>query len=123
MYKDRRHELGLIMLDSNWLDQTGFSQTGIYWYEGVILGTAYLDFNQFVPLTEDIDNTDQWHRFRLSVRTDRHIQIYRDGDIISVRRFEYRTPREAYMMLGAGSGVKATIDYVAYDLVSLSKTK
>ena len=99
------------------------TDTGIYWYEGVILGTAYLDFNQFVPLTEDIDNTDQWHRFRLSVRTDRHIQIYRDGDIISVRRFEYRTPREAYMMLGAGSGVKATIDYVAYDLVSSSKTK
>ena len=27
------------------------------------------------------------------------------------------------MMLGAGSGVKATIDYVAYDLVSPSQTK
>ena len=99
------------------------TDTGIYWYEGVILGTAYLDFNQFVPLTEGIDNTDQSHRFRLSVREDRHVQIYRDDNIIGVRRFEYRTPREAYMVLGAGSGVNATIGYVAYDLIGPSQTK
>lgn len=53
------------------------TDTGIYWYEGVILGTAYLDFNQFVPLTEGIDNTDQSHRFRLSVREDRHTDLSR----------------------------------------------
>ena len=31
-------------------------------------------------------------------------------------RYEYRTPRDAYILFGAGGGVEALVDYVAYDL-------
>jgi len=89
---------------------------GVYWYEGLVLGSAFLNFEEFVPIAEGLDNTDTMHTYRLAVRTDRIAQIYRDDEMIGLKRYEYRTPRDAYILFGAGHGVEALIDYVAHDL-------
>jgi len=93
-----------------------FTDTGIYWYEGFVVGSALLSFDQFMPVVEGLDNTDRMHTFRIAVRRDRVTQIYRDGKLIGTRRYEYRTPREAYIQVGAGTGLEALVEYVAYDI-------
>jgi len=92
------------------------TSTGVYWYEGLVVGTALLAFDQFTPVAQGLDNTDAMHTYRLAVRPDRIVQIYRDGELIGVRRYEYRTPRDAYIQFGAGKGTEALIEYVRYDL-------
>ncbi|MHC4574694.1 MAG: hypothetical protein ACYS76_11280 [Planctomycetota bacterium] len=56
------------------------------------------------------------HTYRIAVRPDRVAQIYRDGKLIGARQHEYRTPREAYIQLGAGAGAEVLVEYFAYDL-------
>ncbi len=92
------------------------TDTGVYWYEGLVQGSAFLPFNQYVPLAEGLDNTDAMHTYRLAVREDRIAQIYRDGKLLGVKAFEYRTPRFPYIYIGAGPSVEALVEYVAYDL-------
>jgi hypothetical protein len=92
------------------------TNTGIYWYEGLVLGSAILNFDQFTPVAEGLDNTDATHTYRIAVRGDRVVQIYRDGKLLGVRPAEYRTPREAYFQFGAGPGLRALVEYIAYDL-------
>jgi len=92
------------------------TDTGVYWYEGLVFGSVFLDFEEFGVVAEGLDNTDGMHTYRLSVRADRVVQIYRDEKLIGLRRYEYRTPRDAYILFGAGQGVEALVDYVSYDL-------
>ena len=89
---------------------------GVYWYEGLILGTATLPFDQFTPVAEGLDNSDKVHTYRLAVREDRVAQIYRDGKLVGVRNYEYRTPRDAYIHFNLSKGAEAVVYYVAYDL-------
>jgi hypothetical protein len=91
------------------------TDTGVYWYEGLIVGTEDLDFNEYTPLIEGLDNTDRMHTYRMAVRDDRIVQIYRDDKLIGVRRGENRTPREPYLQFGAGRELEALIEYFAYD--------
>ena len=97
------------------------NDTGVYWYEGLVQGSAFLPFEQYVPLAEGLDNTDAMHTYRLAVREDRIAQIYRDGKLLGVKAFEYRTPRFPYIYIGAGPGVEALVEYVAYDLSGPSR--
>jgi hypothetical protein len=92
------------------------TDTGIYWYKGLVQGSAFLPFSQYIPLAEGLDNTDRMHTYRLAVREDRVAQIYRDRVLLGVKPFEYRTPRFPYIYVGAGQGVEAVVEYVAYDL-------
>jgi hypothetical protein len=92
-----------------------FTDTGMYWYEGVIVGSAILPFDKFKPIIEGLDNTDKMHTFRIAVRPDRIAQIYRDCKLVGTRPYEYRTPRDAYIQVGAGTGLEALVEYVAYD--------
>ena len=92
------------------------TDTGVYWYEGYIQGTAFLPFDQFTPVAEGLDNTDTMHTYRITVRPDRVAQIYRDSKLIGARQHEYRTPRDAYIQLGAGPGAEVLVEYFAYDL-------
>jgi hypothetical protein len=92
------------------------TDTGVYWYEGYIQGSAFLPLAEFVPVAEGLDNTDEMHVYRIAVRPDRVAQIYRDGKPLGVRRGEYRTPRDAYIQLGAGAGAEVLVEYFAYDL-------
>jgi len=91
------------------------TDAGVYWYEGFVVGSALLDFEQFTPVAEGLDNTDDMHTYRVAVRADRVVQIYRDGKLIGTRRCEYRTPRDAYIQFGGGGGLEALVDYVSYD--------
>jgi hypothetical protein len=92
------------------------TDTGVYWYEGFIRGSALLPFSQYTPLVEGLDNTGSMHTYRLAVRRDRVAQIYRDGELLGLRRYEYRTPRDPYIFIAAGSGLKALVEYVSFDL-------
>ena len=92
------------------------TDTGVYWYQGRVQKSALLPFSQYVPLVEGLDNTDAMHTYRLSVRKGRVVQIYRDGKLIGVRRYEYRTPRFGYIFFGTGPGTQALVDYISYDL-------
>lgn len=92
------------------------TDTAAYWYEGYIQGSAYLPLAEFVPVAEGLDNTDDMHVYRIAVRPDRVAQIYRDGKLIGARQREYRTPREAYIQLGAGPAAEVLVEYFAYDL-------
>jgi hypothetical protein len=92
------------------------TDTGVYWYEGLVLGSVFLEFEEFTAVAEGLDNTDAMHTYRLAVREDRVVQIYRDEKLIGAKRYEYRTPRDPYIQFGAGHGAEALLNYVAYDL-------
>jgi hypothetical protein len=92
------------------------SDTAVYWYQGTVMSSALLPFKQYVPLAEGLDNTDAMHTYRVAVRDDRVAQVYRDGKLLGVKPVEYRTPRSPYIYFGAGVGLDALVEYVAYDL-------
>ena len=82
-----------------------------YWYE-----------ERFVPLAEGLDNTDDTHSYRLAVRDDTAVQIYRDGALLAVHDADlltsWRTPaRGSYVEWGLGSPeAEAKVGRVAYDV-------
>ena len=90
-------------------------ENGVYWYSGYTISSSLLNFGQFVPIAEGMDNTDGMHTYRLAICEDHIAQIYRDDVLIGVRRYNYRTPREAYIQFGAGGGVEALVDHISYD--------
>ncbi|MHC4708737.1 MAG: exo-alpha-sialidase [Planctomycetota bacterium] len=92
------------------------TDTGVYWYEGLVYGSVFLAFDEYVPIAQNLDNTDAMHTYRLAVRSDRILQLYRDDKLIGVIPYEYRTPRAPYIQFGAGHGAEALVDYIAYDL-------
>ena len=92
------------------------TDTGVYWYEGLMKGSGTLDFAQHTLITEGLHNTDEMHAYRIAVGPDRVAQIYRDEKLLALRPYEYRTPRDAYIRFGAGSRTEAIIDYVRFDL-------
>jgi len=92
------------------------TRTGVYWYQGTVQSSGLLPFSQYVPLIEGVNNTDCMYTYRLAVRPDRIVQIYRDGQLIGTKRRMYRTPRFGYVFFGAGGGSEALVEYIAYDL-------
>jgi hypothetical protein len=91
------------------------TDTGVYFYQGLVQSSSFLPFGQYVPLAEGLDNSASVHTYRLAVRPDRVAQIYRDGKILGARRFRYRTPRSPYIYFGAGPGVRAVVEHLAFD--------
>jgi hypothetical protein len=92
------------------------TEDAVYWYQGLVLSSSYLPFEGFEAVASGLDNTDNQHVFRMAVRPDRVVQIYRDGKLLGTRVYEYRTPRGAYLIWGAGPGVEAVVNSVSYDL-------
>jgi formylglycine-generating enzyme required for sulfatase activity len=92
------------------------TDTAVYWYQGTVMSSALLPFSQYVPLAENMDNTDAMHTYRIAVREDRVAQVYRDGRLLGTKPVEYRTPRSPYIYFGAGPGLEALVEYVSYDL-------
>jgi len=66
------------------------TDTGLYWYKGLVQSSSFLPFTQYVPLAQGLDNSTSAHTYRLAVRPDRVAQVYRDGQILGVRRFKYK---------------------------------
>jgi formylglycine-generating enzyme required for sulfatase activity len=92
------------------------TDTAVYWYQGTVMSSALLPFKQYVPMAEGLDNTDAMHTYRIAVRDDRVAQVYRDGKLLGVKPVKYRTPRSPYIYFGAGTGLNAIVEYLAYDL-------
>jgi sulfatase modifying factor 1 len=92
------------------------SRDSVHWYEGEVFGSGNLPFSGFTPLAAGLDNGSAMHAYRLAVRGDRIAEIYRDDQLLGVHRAEYRTPRDPYIILGAGRGVEAEIKHLAFEL-------
>jgi hypothetical protein len=95
---------------------TAITEDSLLWYEGDVIPSGLMSFDEYAVVAENLDNTDAMHTFRIAVRPDNVAHIYRDGRLLGVRRPRYRSPRFSYIMIGAGKGCRAQVDYVAYDL-------
>lgn len=88
--------------------------TGIYWYEG---GT-------FKPVATSLDNSSQMHTYRIAVREDGIVQIYRDEDLLAVRIADFSidpmiNADGSYLQFGDGAGSSEAdfdVSYIAFDL-------
>lgn len=78
--------------------------------------------NEKLLLAKEVNNGDRFHRFRMAVRPDTAVQIYRDGKLLSVEPMDllidWRRPaRGSYVEWGtSGPGVRAQIRWVGYDI-------
>jgi len=87
-----------------------------YWYD-----------NEFVKIAEGLDNSSEMHTYRLAVRDDTAVQIYRDGELVGVQPVDlqigWREPaRGSYIGWGAGANeVDSLVSYIAYDLTGPSQ--
>jgi len=82
-----------------------------YWYENTLLKIA-----------GGLDNSGGQHTYRMAIRPDTAVQIYRDAKLLATMPPELgpdlaQAARGSYMAWGLGTAtVKATVDHVAYDL-------
>jgi len=85
--------------------------TGVYyWYD-----------NQFLEIVADLDNRSEMHTYRLAVRQDTVVQIYRDEQLIGVGRPDLQIgwaepARGSFIRFGPGAaGTEAILDRLAWD--------
>jgi formylglycine-generating enzyme required for sulfatase activity len=52
-------------------------------------GVYYLYDKEFVPIAEGLDNSSAMHTYRLAIRDDTAVQIYRDGELLGARRADH----------------------------------
>ena len=82
-----------------------------YWYDG-----------RLVEVAANLDNAGAPHTFRLAVRPDTAVQIYRDDTLLGTwpmdLQIDWRLPaRGSYIEWGLGDpGATAVVSHVAYDL-------
>ena len=87
--------------------------TGVYWYG-----------KEFEALTAGLDNHSAMHTYRMSVRADGFVQVYRDSALLGVRQVapgydRQSKARRPYLQWGAGGSASETdalVAHVAYDL-------
>jgi formylglycine-generating enzyme required for sulfatase activity len=90
-------------------------------------GVYYLYDKEFVPIAEGLDNSSAMHTYRLAIRDDTAVQIYRDGELLGARRADlligWRVPaRGSYIEWGGGaSQTEALVDYIGCDLSGPSR--
>jgi hypothetical protein len=84
-------------------------------------GVYYLYDRKLVEVAEGLDNSSAMHTYRLAVRDDTAVQIYRDGQLLGVQLADlvigWREPaRGSYIEWGcAAAQAEALVDYIAYD--------
>ena len=82
-----------------------------YWYDG-----------RLIPLARGLRNDSGLHTYRLAVRPDTAVQIYRDGRLLSTQPqdlvISWRQPaRGSYLEWGVGDGrSRALVSHVGFDL-------
>jgi formylglycine-generating enzyme required for sulfatase activity len=85
-------------------------------------GVYYRYDNQFIKIAEGLDNYTAAHVYRLAVRDDTAVQIYRDGKLIAVKRTDlvigWREPaRGSYIKWGIGpTEAKASVNSISVDI-------
>jgi len=81
-----------------------------YWYD-----------NKFVPIARGLDNTDTVHTYRLAVREDTAVQIYRDEKLLATMPMDVRIgwmepARGSYIRWGTTeNNINTVIHKIAYD--------
>jgi len=88
------------------------TETGVYyWYD-----------NEFVEIARGYDNRSQMHTYRLAIRDDTAVQIYRDGTLLGVEKADlqigWREPaRGSFIQWGVASDeTEALVSHISYDL-------
>jgi hypothetical protein len=82
-----------------------------YWYD-----------NEFIQIAEGLNNSGEMHTYRLAIRDDTAVQIYRDQVLLGVEKPDlqigWREPtRGSYIQWGLGGGeAEALVSYIGYDL-------
>jgi hypothetical protein len=82
----------------------------------------YLYDRKFVEVAERLDNSSAMHTYRLAVRDDTAVQIYRDGQLLGVQLADLvigwsEPARGSFLQWGGGTpGVEAHVDYISCDL-------
>ncbi|HUW19944.1 MAG TPA: SUMF1/EgtB/PvdO family nonheme iron enzyme [Sedimentisphaerales bacterium] len=82
-----------------------------YWYD-----------NQLIEIAAGLDNSSAMHTYRLAVREDTAVQIYRDGELLGVQPTDLligwsEPARDSFVQWGAGAAkVEASVSYIACDL-------
>jgi hypothetical protein len=82
-----------------------------YWYENALRKVA-----------EGLDNSSAAHTYRMAIRPDTAVQIYRDGELLATMSAELgpqqaQASRGSHMEWGSGrTGLVAKVDHIAYDL-------
>jgi len=84
-------------------------------------GLYYFYDNEFVQIAQALDNSGGMHTYRLAVRDDTAVQIYRDDSLIAVKPadllIDWRVPaRRSYIQWGiAAPATEAVLDYISWD--------
>jgi hypothetical protein len=90
-------------------------------------GVYYLYDGEFVKISEGLDNYSAAHVYRLAVRDDTAVQIYRDGKLLAVKPTDlligWREPaRGSYIKWGIGPAeAQALVSYVTHDLTGAAQ--
>ncbi|MHC4062185.1 MAG: exo-alpha-sialidase [Planctomycetota bacterium] len=90
-------------------------------------GVYYLYDKQFVEVAEGLDNSSAMHKYRLAVRDDTAVQIYRDGQLLGVQLADLvigwsEPARGTFLEWGGGApDVEAHVDYISCDLSGPSR--
>jgi hypothetical protein len=90
-------------------------------------GVYYLYDKEFIELAEGLDNSSAMHTYRLAVRDDTAVQIYRDDKLLGVQAADlvigWREPaRGSFLEWGGGATqTEALVDYIGCDLSGPSR--
>lgn len=81
-------------------------KSAYYWYD-----------NRYESLAAEIDNASSIHTWRLHVRPDTAVQVYRDGELLAVRPADlviswYEPPRGSYIKWSVAPGARVLIDRI-----------
>ncbi len=99
----------------------------------LMIGDTYMcyDYNGITRFIENINNKDEMHTFRMAVRPDGKIELFRDGKMI--RLYNTTNGRDTYFPIsgdffrwGKGAGAEnmtAVIEYITYDHSGAYKPK
>ncbi len=88
--------------------------SGVYWYQG----------GNVDQIATGLDNFSQMHTYRLAVRADGIVQIYRDLDLLAVRKADFGidpliSADGSYLQFGDGASSSETdfdVSHIAIDL-------
>jgi hypothetical protein len=84
-------------------------------------GVYYLYDKKFVEIAEGLDNSSAMHTYRLAVRGDTAVQIYRDGELLGVQLADLvigwsEPARGSFLEWGGGEvQTEALVDYISCD--------
>ncbi|MHC4418812.1 MAG: SUMF1/EgtB/PvdO family nonheme iron enzyme, partial [Planctomycetota bacterium] len=89
----------------------------------------YWHDNEFIEVAKGLDNSSEMHTYRLAIRDDTVVQIYRDNTLLGVKKADlqigWREPaRGSYIQWGVNTiETEAFVGHIAYDFAGPSQPK